>query len=118
MGVDPANHFPQDIREIRPNDCDDCENRGGQLFRRLCNSADCCARLVDSAEASLGRAPAAALATGAEIKAGALISAAGRSARGGQSFDTKVVSVVARFIDRANAEFAAGVVAVARSING
>jgi len=118
MSVDPANHFPHDIREIGPNDCDDCEDRSGQFFRGLCNSAHCCARLVDGAEASLGRAPAAALAAGAKIKAGALISAAGGSARGGQRFDTKVVSVIAGFVDRPNAEFAAGVVAVARSING
>ena len=118
MSVDPANYFPHDVREIGPYDCDDCENRGGQFFRRLCNSAHCCARLVYSAKPSRCRAPAAALATRAEIKAGALISAAGRSARGGHRFDSEIIRVIAGFADRPNAKFAARILAVARSING
>ena len=118
MSVDPANYFPHDVREIGPYDCDDCEDRSGQFFRGLCSSAHCCARLVDGAEASLGRAPAAALAAGAEIKAGALISAAGRSARGGHRFDSEIIRVIAGFADRPNAKFAARILAVARSING
>ena len=73
MRVNPSNDFPEDVREIRPYYCNDREKRGDEFFRRLCNSADFCVGLMDRAEPSLRRAPAAALAARAEIEAWPLI---------------------------------------------
>ena len=83
MRMDPSNHFPHDIREIRPYDGQDRQDRGGQLFRGSCNSDDGRVRLMDGAEPCFRRAATAALAARAEIKAGALVSAAGKSAAWG-----------------------------------
>ncbi len=83
MGMDPSNHFPHDVREIRPYDGQDRQDRGGQLFRRSRNSDDWRVRLMDGAESCFRCAAAAALAARAEIKAGALVSAAGKSAAWG-----------------------------------
>ena len=76
MRVNPSKYFPENIGEIRPDDGNDCEERGGQFFRGLRNPADYCVRLVNCAEASLGGPPVASLAARAEVKARTLICAA------------------------------------------
>lgn len=107
MGVDPANHFAHEIREIGPDYGDDGEERGGQFLRRLCDSADGCAGLMDGAEASLGRTAVASLAARAEIEAGALIGIARRNAGDGGGRNSEIIGIIALFLDRPDAEFAA-----------
>src|SRR6202162_652372 len=112
MRVDPANHFSDNICEIGPDNRNDSQDRSDEFLRRLgCASgcaAGCASGLMDGAKAASQGAAGAALATRAEIEAGALVGALGHHGGGRRRSDAKILAVIVGFGDRAYAEFATG----------
>ena len=107
MRVNPSKHFPENIGEVGPDYGDDRKERRGHFFRRLYNSADCCAGLMDRAETCFCGAAAAPLAARTKIKARTLIGAVCGTAGERQSRNSEIIGIIALFVYRPDTEFAA-----------
>ena len=105
MRVNPADHFSDNIGEIRPYYGGDGQKRGYEFFRRFWNSGGGYGiRLMDGAKAGVGSTAAAALAARAEVKAWALVCAFGEYSDGRRGRDAKISAVIVAFDDSPDAE--------------